>query len=142
MQSEPECVFCKIVAGQIPCHRVWENEAILAFLDINPLAPGHLLVVTKSHHATLAEVPPPEAEILGASLPALVRSVREAMDASGVNVLQNNGRAAGQVVQHVHVHLIPRREGDGLGYRWNVQTYGPGEAEAVLTRLAAHLPPQ
>jgi histidine triad (HIT) family protein len=96
-------------------------------------------LVPKEQVTTLDEAPAEVAAALGAALPRLVRAVREATGAAGVNVLQNNGRAAGQVVPHVHFHIIPRNAGDGLGYRWNPGEYGAGEAEAMAERLAACL---
>lgn len=136
MSDESACIFCRIVAGQIPCHAVYSDDSVLAFLDIGPLAPGHLLVIPKSHHQTLDELSPNDAAALGRALPKLVGVVKRAAGAAGVNVLQNNGRAAGQEVSHVHVHLIPRQEGDGLGYRWSPGKYGHGEAEAMRDKMA------
>jgi histidine triad (HIT) family protein len=141
MGSDPNCIFCKIVAGQIPCHRVFEDAEVLAFLDIGPLAPGHVLVIPKAHFGTLDDAGAEVGGALGRVLPQLVAAVRQSTGAAGVNVLQNNGKVAGQVVPHVHVHLIPRRESDGLGYRWNPTKYAPGEAEAVLQKLQAALRP-
>lgn len=139
MGSDPNCIFCKIIAGQIPCHKVLEDADVLAFLDIGPLAPGHILVIPKAHYATIDAAPAEVGASLGRALPRLVRAVRSATDAAGVNVLQNNGKAAGQEVPHLHVHLIPRNAGDGLGYRWNPQKYAAGQAEAMLAKLHAEL---
>jgi histidine triad (HIT) family protein len=139
MGSDPNCIFCKIIAGQIPCHKVLEDADVLAFLDIGPLAPGHVLVIPKGHYVTIEDAPESVGASLGRALPQLVRVVRNATGAAGVNVLQNNGKAAGQEVLHVHVHLIPRNAGDGLGYRWNPQKYAAGQAEAVLAKLQAEL---
>jgi histidine triad (HIT) family protein len=128
----PDCVFCKIAAGEIPATKVFEDEECLAFMDIGPLADGHTLLIPKKHYEMLWEMPPEEAGRLAAKLPALAAAVKAAVDVPGVNVLQNNGKVSGQAVMHVHFHLIPRREGDGLGYRWPA-----GEAEPdVLARQA------
>lgn len=139
MPVDPNCIFCKIVTGQVPCQQVYRDEHVLAFLDIGPLAPGHLLVVPLEHYGSMAEMPTREAGAIGAVLPRLVNAVLSATSAAGVNVLQNNGKAAGQEVPHVHVHLIPRRAADGLGYRWNPGKYAAGEAEAVRDRICAAL---
>ena len=134
MTTDPACVFCKIARGQIPCHSVYEDEQVLAFLDIGPLAPGHLLVIPKNHYGTMDELPAAEAQALGAVLPRLTSAVRGVTGAAGINILQNNGRVAGQEVDHVHIHLIPRRDQDGLGYRWHPTKYAEGQAEALLEK--------
>ena len=113
-----DCIFCKIVAGQIPCTKVYEDAACLAFMDINPISPGHTLVVPKKHCEAIGQMSADEAAALFRPIPSLAAAVKEAMKAEALNVLQNNGRAAGQAVAHLHVHLIPRWAGDGLGFRW------------------------
>lgn len=113
-----DCLFCKIVAGQIPCTKVAEDENCLTFMDINPISPGHTLVIPKRHCEAIHEMSPEEAAHIGRCLPALAAAVKAAVGAEGLNVLQNNGTCAGQAVAHLHFHLIPRWPGDGLGYRW------------------------
>jgi histidine triad (HIT) family protein len=113
-----DCIFCKIIAGQIPCTRVYEDAACLAFMDINPIAPGHTLVVPKRHCEAIVEMSADEAAAIFSPVPALAAAVKAALKAEALNVLQNNGRAAGQAVDHLHIHLIPRWAGDGLGFRW------------------------
>lgn len=111
---DEECIFCKIIAGEIPCSRVYEDEHILAFLDVNPIARGHTLVVPKEHFSTLLDVP---VELGGALLFAMKRigaALRKTTGASGFNCMQNNFSAAGQMVFHSHWHIIPRFENDGL----------------------------
>jgi len=133
--SESSCVFCKIVAGEIPALRVFEDETTLAFLDVGPLAEGHLLVIPKAHYERLEDMPPDVVAAVARNLPPLGRAVTQATSAPGYNVLQNNGKVSGQVVPHVHIHLIPRAPSDGLGYRWNASEYPAGRAEAVHKRL-------
>jgi histidine triad (HIT) family protein len=113
-----DCIFCMIIAGQIPCTRIYEDASVLAFMDINPISPGHTLVVPKKHYEAITEMPADEAAALYKPVPALAAAVKAALKAEALNVLQNNGRAAGQAVDHLHVHLIPRWVGDGLGFRW------------------------
>jgi len=106
------CIFCKIVQGEIPCHKVYEDDLLLVFLDINPFTYGHMLIIPKRHAADLSELN--EAELV-AILPLsqrLAADVRQKLGASGVNILQNNGKDAGQVVFHYHMHLIPRFAGE------------------------------
>ncbi len=135
MQTDPDCVFCRIVAGAIPAARVFENDHVLAFLDIGPLAEGHLLVIPREHYTRLEQMPPDLLACLARCLPDLARAVLAVTGAPGYNLLQNNGRAAGQVVGHVHFHIIPRNEGDGLGYRWNASSYPPGRAGELQRRI-------
>ena len=122
-----DCIFCRIVKGEIPSSKVYEDENVFAFLDIGPLAWGHVLIVPKKHSEAVTELAPGEAAALFAAVPKLAAAVMKATGAEGLNVLQNNGAVAGQAVHHLHIHLIPRHAGDGLGYRWNAKKYPEGE---------------
>jgi len=124
-----DCVFCRIAKGEIPATRLFENESVLGFLDISPASKGHALVITKKHYATLLDAPPGE---LGAAIEA-VQKIAAATMASvpgieGFNVLQSNSRAAGQVIPHVHFHIIPRYKDDGVHFSWQ---HGKPEAEEL-----------
>lgn len=121
MSAAEASIFAKIVSGAIPCHKVYEDEYCVAFLDINPLAEGHTLVIPKRPVERLEELTPEEAAGIARPLGLIARRILRAVGASDYNLLQNNGRDAGQVVPYVHFHIIPRRAGDGLGYRWNAQ---------------------
>ena len=131
MNRDPSCVFCKIVAGDIPANVVSVSELALAFLDVGPLADGHLIVIPQEHHESLLDLSPGAAAEIAQSLPVLGRALVRVTGASGFNLLQNNGAVAGQVVNHVHFHLIPRFEGDGLGFRWKPGTYAEGRAAEI-----------
>jgi histidine triad (HIT) family protein len=130
-----ECVFCRIVAGEIPCTKVFEDGLCLAFLDIGPISPGHTLLIPKAHYETIHQMPADEAAHLARHIPLLAAAVQKAVRAEGINVLQNNGLCSGQEVFHVHVHLIPRWPEDGLGFRWPAKQADPEvlkeQAEAV-----------
>ncbi len=128
-------IFTRIIEGAIPCHRVYEDAHVLAFLDINPLTSGHTLVVPKREVERLDQLPPDEAAAIGRVLGLVARRVLSAVGATDYNILQNNGSAAGQEVPHVHFHIIPRHVNDGLGYRWNAR---PAKAED-LAALAAQI---
>ncbi len=132
---EPHCVFCKIVAGQIPCYKVYEDDQTLAFLDINPVARGHLLVIPKGHWERLDQMPSDVTAALGQVLPMLGKAVMTATGLPDWNLLQNNGKTAGQVVDHVHFHIIPRRVGDGLGYRWPAGKLTDPEARVLMDAI-------
>ena len=118
MAHDSECIFCKIVAGQIPSAKLVEDDYALAFLDVAPLAEGHALLIPKGHYQTVDQMPADAAGGMLRHLPALVRAVQSATGCSGVNVLQNNGRSAHQLVPHVHFHIIPRNEDDAFHFNW------------------------
>ena len=139
MGRDPDCIFCKIAAGQVPCDKVLDDNACLAFLDISPLAEGHVLLVPKRHAETLADLSADEAAAVLRHLPALVRAVSAVTGCEGVNVLQNNGRAASQLVMHAHVHVIPRKAGDEFHFNWPAGTYPPGRADELARRIAEEL---
>ena len=139
MKTEPSCIFCKIVAGQIPAIKVIEDDAAIAFMDIGPLAEGHVLLIPKTHAVLMDDLSADEAGALMKHLPALVKAVREATGAQGVNVLQNNGKAAHQEVQHVHVHIIPRRAGDDWHFNWPAKKYPAGKAEELAAAIREKL---
>jgi histidine triad (HIT) family protein len=109
-----ECIFCQIVAGQIPNHTVYEDETTLAFLDVNPLASGHTLVIPKEHGQQVADLPELAPVVLGRAA-ELAPAVRDAVGADGTTIAVNDGPAAGQEVPHLHVHIVPRTEADGAG---------------------------
>lgn len=136
---DPNCIFCKVVASEIPAAVVYESESILAFLDVAPLSEGHLLVVPREHCSRLHDLSAAACAEIGSVLPKLGRAVLDVTGAEGFNILQNNGEAAGQVVDHVHLHLIPRRMDDGLGYRWNAGEYAAGRADALAVQYRALL---
>ncbi|MBW7906520.1 MAG: HIT family protein [Phycisphaerae bacterium] len=137
--GEAPSIFTRIILGEVPSHRVFENAHVFAFLDINPLALGHTLVVPKREVERLEALPEEEAAAIGAALGRIARAVLETVGAQDYNVLQNNGPTAGQVVRHVHFHIIPRRAGDGLGYRWNTKQADAGELAELAAKIAARL---
>ena len=114
-----ETIFTKILRGDIPCHRVYEDDQVLAFLDINPIARGHTLVIPKEPAETLDQLSDEAAAAIGRVLPRIARAVLAATGTTQFNVLQNNGPAAHQAVFHVHFHIIPKHDdGSGLGIGW------------------------
>jgi histidine triad (HIT) family protein len=139
VSQDPNCIFCKIVSGAIPCAKVLEDESALAFLDIGPLARGHVLLIPKEHHETADQMPAALAAAVLRHLPALLRAVRAVTGCQGVNVLQNNGRVAHQVVPHVHFHVIPRKAGDEFHFNWPAGSYPPGEVEALAEAIRGTL---
>jgi histidine triad (HIT) family protein len=134
-------IFSKILDGEIPCHRVYEDEHVLAFLDIGPLSPGHTLVIPKERKAFLHELSDEQSAAIGRVLPRIARAVMEATGCTHYNVLQNNGVLAHQAVFHVHFHIIPKTDsGAGLGVGWNAgqldRTRGAELAEKIRSLIA------
>ncbi|MGD9809267.1 MAG: HIT family protein [Deferribacterales bacterium] len=111
-----DCIFCKIIAGEIPCSKVYEDTLFIAFLDINPVHKGHLLIVPKRHFVNMLDTPDVEAVEIYKVARDLGKAVMEATGCDGVNLVQNNNAAAGQEVFHSHLHIIPRYEDDGLHF--------------------------
>ena len=133
-------IFSKILANEIPCLRIYENEHVLAFLDIHPLSPGHTLLIPKEPAPTLDALSEAAAAALGAALPKLCRAVIAATGCRDYNVLQNNGRAAHQEVMHVHFHIIPKPDATrGLNVGWPAAPVDPAAAEALAKKIAEAL---
>jgi histidine triad (HIT) family protein len=137
--SHADCIFCRIAAGKIPCHKLHEDKKTLAFLDIGPLSRGHCLIIPKDHYDTIDQMPAELVQACTGLLPALSLAVVEAVGVSDWNILQNNGGLAGQAVGHVHFHIIPRREDDGLGYRWPAGKLDADEAIKLVRDITSKL---
>lgn len=119
MSQDQNCIFCKIVNGEIPAYKVYEDEHVLAFLDISQVTKGHTLVIPKNHHKDLYELPTEAAEKIFSVVPKIANSIKKSFNPIGLNLLNNNGEAAGQTVFHYHLHIIPRYgKGDGFGAVW------------------------
>jgi len=135
-----DCVFCKIVAGQIPSTRVHEDEHTLAFMDLGQVNPGHVLVAVKKHAANLFELDVAQAEAIGRATVKIAKALKKAFEPEGLSVYQANGKAAGQTVFHYHVHLLPRHEADGMELTWPVKNPPreklEGYAEKIRKQLA------
>jgi len=133
------CVFCKVVAGEIPAAKLYEDDVVVAFLDIGPISDGHTLVVPKKHCTTVHECDAEVLSAVAARLGKIAGAVVEAMDADGYNVLANNGSAAGQVVEHLHFHIIPRKTGDRVLTQWPSYKYPKGRMDEVAAKIRANL---
>ncbi len=137
VHSMADTIFQKILNGEIPCHTVYEDDRVLAFLDAYPLSKGHTLVIPKEPAETLDRLSDESAAAIGRVLPRLCRAVLKATGAGNVNVLQNNGAAAHQAVFHVHFHIIPKEDdGSGLGVGWHTKPLENG-SELAQTIAAA-----
>lgn len=120
MSNEQNCIFCKIIKGEIPSAKVYEDENVLAFLDISQVTKGHTLVIPKKHEENVFELSEESAKAVFAAVPKIANAIKAAYDPIGLNMLNNNGASAGQSVFHFHVHLLPRYgKGDGFGAVWH-----------------------
>lgn len=128
------CIFCKIVKGEIPAHRVYEDDYTLAFLDIRPVNPGHTLLIPKDHFENLYTLPDEALSRLSAALKKVALAVKKGASADGINIGMNNDGAAGQIVPHAHFHIIPRKKEDGLKL-WRQKEYAEGEAGALANKI-------
>ena len=134
------CIFCKIVAGEIPATKVYEDADVLAFMDIGPIVKGHTLVIPKQHFDPLTATPEPVLAKLMAVVKKIAAAQLSGLKADGVNVMQANGAAAGQVVPHLHFHVIPRFATDGHRWNWAAKKYDdPAEAQQLAAAIKAAL---
>ena len=118
-----DCIFCRIVEKEIPATIVYEDDEVLVFMDIGPIIKGHALVIPKKHYDPVTETPDDLLAKLHITAKRIADAQMNALGADGVNIMQNNGKASGQEVPHLHVHVIPRFEGDGHHWNWNAKTY-------------------
>ena len=132
-------IFSRILEGSIPFHRVYEDDLTLAFLDINPLAPGHTLVIPKESQATVMDLSEESAAGIGRVLPRITRAACAAAGVQECNIIQNNGAGAGQEVMHVHFHVIPKSSEFGLQKKWTPRPLQDGEAEDILRMMQASI---
>jgi len=129
-----DCIFCKIVAGQIPCYELYGDDEVLSFLDVGPVSRGHALVIPRGHWQTIDQVPDEVAAACMRVVPRLSRAIMRATGATAWNILQNNGQAAHQAVDHVHLHIIAKSDDAGLGIQWSPGELDDGEALAKSIR--------
>ncbi|NLP49946.1 HIT family protein [Bacillus sp. RO1] len=133
-----DCIFCKIIDGDIPASKVYEDEHVLAFLDISQVTKGHTLVIPKVHKENIYELTPEIAEKLFKVVPKIANSIKEQFEPIGLNLLNNNGEAAGQSVFHYHLHIIPRYgKGDGFGAVWksNQSDYTTQQLQEIASKI-------
>jgi histidine triad (HIT) family protein len=133
-----DCIFCKIVAGDIPCHKVYENDYVMAFFDILPISPGHTIVVPKKHEADVEALTDEEFVAMSRAVKSIGKAMLDGLDVKGYSIFLDNKSAANQHVPHAHFHVVPRAEGDGLE-RWPQSGYGEGQAEHCLKKVIEHL---
>ena len=136
--KDPNCLFCKIVAGEIGADKVYEDADVYAFLDIKPVNPGHTLVLPKEHHVNAYDLPP---ELLGKMMQAAQKmtfALKDSLGVEDVNIYMNNGVHSGQAVFHAHIHVIPRHENDGYG-GWHGTAYEEGQSAEIANKIKTAL---
>ncbi len=133
------CIFCKIIKGEIPSSTIYEDENVKVILDIAPAAKGHAILLVKEHVANVFELKPELAGKIFAVVPKVAAAIKEELGCDGMNILQNNGEAAGQTVFHLHIHFIPRWNEDSVNIKWRPLSYADGEAAALAENLRGRL---
>jgi histidine triad (HIT) family protein len=135
-----ECIFCKIVSGEIPAVKVLDEELVVVFMDINPSGRGHMLVVPKNHAENIFEIPESDLAALIKAVKRCAGAAKDALRAEGVTILQLNGKASDQIVPHLHVHVIPRWENDGLSIStWEMKPGDMEEIQAIARKIRENI---
>lgn len=138
--NNESCLFCKIISGAIPCERIFENDRVFAFLDINPVNKGHTLVIPKTHAINISDISKEDFSSIMETVRALAPQIKSGMKADGINIIMNNDPAAGQIIFHAHIHIIPRFASDGF-HHWKGTPYEATEqsdtALAIRKELSA-----
>jgi histidine triad (HIT) family protein len=130
-----DCVFCKIIDGKIPSAKVYEDKSIICFLDIMPANKGHCLVVPKKHYETLLDIPEEEIENLMKAVKKVTKALSLSIGSGSYNIIWNNGKVAGQLVNHAHIHIIPRFKGDRLRITWSHKKYAQEEMKETQEKI-------
>ncbi len=139
MAADPDCIFCKILAGEIPCFKLYEDDATLAFMDINPANDGHALVIPREHSADLHAVSDEAITATVLTAKKVAAAVQKTLEPDGLNLLQCNGPAAAQSVFHFHMHVLPRKNGDALKMNWGLEPGDMDEIGALAEQIRANL---
>lgn len=135
-----DCLFCKIIDGQLPCHKVYEDEFIIAFLDIQPLTRGHTLIIPKEHASSMDQLSLESAAALGKALPIVSSAVTKATEVTAYNLIQNNGHEAGMSIAHVHVHIIPRYPDSTHSFLWQYGKIDQEDAKLLSKNILDAVP--
>ncbi len=133
------CIFCKIVKGEIPSEKIYEDEFVMAFMDISPANKGHALVIPKEHYETMLDIPEKLLEKVASGTKKVAGAMVDGLSVEGFNVLNNNKSVAGQVVDHLHFHIIPRFEGDGVDMSFPHTKYDEGEMKEYAEKIMKHI---
>jgi len=136
--NETDCLFCKIINEDIPSSKIYENEHTYAFLDINPVNPGHALVIPKKHFKDIFDIPSKELCEVIATVKKISEAIKTGVEADGINIIMNNKEAAGQIIFHAHIHVIPRYNDDGFRH-WPGKKYKDNEEKEIAKKIKKQL---
>ena len=139
MTEKTNCIFCRIAQGEITSSKLYEDETSFAILDINPIRPGHTLLIPKKHAASLADISADEQANWLKPLKKLCAAIVEGTGSEGFNLILNDGRCAGQVVPHLHLHIIPRQTNDQVDFNWAPQPYPPDQLKKTFQQISSRL---
>jgi|SRR5579863_3903778 len=139
MALDPDCIFCKIVAGTVPCFKLFEDRETFAFMDINPVHDGHCLIIPKAHSPTIFDIAPEAFAAAARTAIRLAKAVNAAVKPDGLNLIQSNGPGAAQSVGHVHLHVLPRRLGDALLVNWELKPGDMARIAEIAERIRGFL---
>ncbi|MFQ5935765.1 MAG: HIT family protein [Acidiferrobacterales bacterium] len=140
MRTDPNCIFCKIVAGEIPCFKLYEDDQTIAFMDINPGNEGHALVVPKEHWEDVYTIPADLMATTAKTVQKIAEAVNKTLSPDGINLVQANGKGAAQSVFHFHMHVLPRRIGDDLKMNWGLRAGDMDAIKAIFERIKPNIP--
>ncbi len=135
MENQEDCIFCKIIKGKIPCYKVYEDEHSFAFLDINPINLGHTLIIPKKHYSSFLDASEEDLSRIMKTIKKIAPKILNALNTSSFNIIQSNGKAAGQEIFHVHFHLIPRYENDSKELAWKTEKILPEKMNEFLKKV-------
>ncbi len=141
LKHDPDCIFCKIVAGEIPSFKVYEDEPTLGFMDINPANPGHVLAIPKAHWKDVHTIPDHVIAATVQTAKRIASAVEAALSPHGINLVQANGPGAAQSIFHFHMHVVPRHKGDELKLNWGLRPGDMAQVEAIAERIKRCIPP-
>lgn len=134
-----DCIFCKIIEGEIPSSKVYEDEKVIAFMDISPVNKGHCLVLPKEHYETIFDISEDVLSETIAIVKKIASAVEKAADCDGINILQNNNKAAGQLVPHIHFHIMPRFGNDKVNFSYPGEKYAEGEIDEMRKKIIENI---
>lgn len=137
MNADADCIFCKILGGDIPSFKIYEDDKTFAFMDINPANAGHVLVIPKYHSPNIFEIPNDWLAATAATAKRIAKAVEKALSPEGINIVQANGEGAAQSVQHFHIHVLPRHNGDELKLNWGLNPGDMDEIGAIAEKIKA-----
>lgn len=137
--TNPTCIFCRIIKGELPSYKLYEDPDCLIILDVNPITAGHSLIISKMHYQSLLDTSPDLIAKIMQTAHKVIPALLKTTNTEGFNLFQNNGRCAGQLIPHLHFHIIPRAGGDNVRFNWNTQPADKAGLEKLTTKITQYL---